>query len=75
MMFKAIVLACLISDPSQCVEFWDTRGPTWPDRESCKRRCMEMARSVGEIDNGLVATAWRCEPLREGRLTQWIPSP
>lgn len=73
MMFKAIVLACLISDPSQCVEFWDVRGP-WPDREACRRRCMVMSRDIGEIDNGLVATAWRCEPLREGRLTQWIPS-
>jgi len=68
MMFKAILLACAIADPTQCIEFHDVRGP-YPTQKECKERAFEMARDVGEMTNTLMPMSWRCQPLKEGMLS------
>jgi hypothetical protein len=67
-MFKAILLACAIADPTQCIEFHDIRGPYFTHKE-CKSRALEMGRDVGEMANGLMPISWRCQPLKEGMLS------
>jgi len=66
-MFKAVVLACIIGAPTECVEFHDIRGPYSTERE-CRNRAMEMSRDVGEIAN-LMPIKWRCDLLRKGMLS------
>ena len=66
-MFKAVILACVIGSPSDCVEFHDIRGPYYTERE-CHSRAMEMSRDVGEIAN-LMPIKWRCDVLRKGMLS------
>lgn len=68
MMFKAILLACAIADPTQCIEFHDTRGP-YPTEQKCKERAFEMARDVGKMTNTLMPMSWRCKPLKKGMLS------
>lgn len=67
-MFKAIVLACAIAAPTECVEFHDTRGP-YENQKKCKERAMEMSRDIGEMGYGLMPIKWQCKPLREGMLS------
>jgi len=67
-MFKAIVLACSILDPTQCIEFHDMRGP-YPDTKQCEQRAMVMSRDIGEMAHGLMPISWRCKPLRKGMLS------
>ena len=66
-MFKAVVLACIIGAPTECVEFHDIRGPYSTERE-CRSRAMEMSRDVGEIAN-LMPIKWRCDLLKKGMLS------
>ena len=66
-MFKAVVLACIIGAPTECVEFHDIRGPYYTEKE-CRNRAMEMSRDVGEIAN-LMPVKWRCDLLRKGMLS------
>jgi hypothetical protein len=72
-MFKAIVLACAIANPTDCVEFHDVRGP-YMTQEECEERAFEMARDIGEKFNDVMAKAWRCKPLPKGVLSTWNPS-
>jgi hypothetical protein len=67
-MFKAIVLACLIADPSQCIEFHDHKGPVWETKEQCRERALDIARQIPDVYPDLIATQWRCAPLPKGRL-------
>lgn len=66
-MFKAIVIACVIGAPNDCVEFHDYRGP-WETKAQCKSRALEISRDVAKIAN-LIPTKWRCKTLKEGMLT------
>jgi hypothetical protein len=68
-MFKAIVLACAIANPTDCIEFHDTRGPVYSTQEACRERAMEMARDIGEMAHGLMPISWKCKPLRKGMLS------
>ena len=72
-MFKAIVLACAIASPSDCIEFHDVRGP-YDTEAKCKSRALEMARDIGERFNDVMPKAWRCQPLPEGTLSAWNQS-
>ena len=65
-MFKAIVLACVIGAPTDCIEFHSIIYSE--TREACRSRAMTMAKDVGEIAN-LMPKQWRCQPLKEGQLT------
>jgi hypothetical protein len=67
-MFKAIVLACVIGVPTECVEFHDTRGPYKSEAE-CEKRAMEMGRDIGEMAHNLMPVRWQCKPLRKGMLS------
>jgi hypothetical protein len=64
-MFKAIVLACVIGSPTDCVEF---HSIIYSDtREACRRRAFQMSEDIGEIVN-LMPSKWRCKKLKEGNL-------
>jgi len=67
--FKALVLACAIAAPSECIEFEDTRGPIYSTKEACRERAMEMARDIGEMAHGLRPVKWKCKPLGKGMLS------
>ena len=67
-MFKAIVLACYIASPTDCVEFTDTRGPLYKSERECEARAMELVRAIGKLLPDLRATRWRCQPVRKGML-------
>ena len=64
-MFKAIVLACVIGAPDNCIEFHSFIYSK--SRDECKTRALTMARDIGEIAN-LMPKRWRCQPLKEGQL-------
>ena len=66
-MFKAIVLACSIANPTYCLEWHDVRGP-YETQQQCKERAMEMSRAIGER-LPLMPKAWRCQVLKPGMLT------
>jgi hypothetical protein len=67
-MFKAIVLACAIANPTDCIEFHDIRGP-YASQAKCEERAMEMARDIGEMAHGLMPISWKCKALRKGMLS------
>jgi len=71
-MFKAIVLACVIGAPTDCLEYHSFIYSE--TKEQCKSRALQMAQDLGEIAN-LMPKKWRCQKLKEGQLTKWIPSP
>lgn len=64
-MFKAIVLACVIGAPTDCIEFHSIIYSE--TKQTCKTRALEMSRDIGEIAN-LMPMKWRCQPLKEGQL-------
>lgn len=67
-MFKAIVLACSLSAPENCIELHDFRGP-WKSYEACVERVHEMAQDVGKLPGDLLAKSYKCLPLRKGMLS------
>jgi len=64
-MFKAIVLACVIGAPTDCIEFHSIIYSE--TKQICKTRALEMSRDIGELVN-LMPMKWRCQPLKEGQL-------
>jgi len=67
-MFKAVVIACAIADPTACITFEDYRGP-WPTQRQCEQRAMEMGRDIGEMVHGMQPKMWRCQTLKKGMLS------
>ncbi len=57
-MFEVLVLACLASDPSNCWEFSDTRGP-YETRQQCVERSIEMREAIKEMPDH-VPQAYKC---------------
>jgi len=47
-MFEAMLIACLMGNPKQCITVTDTRGP-YLTGERCEIRIMEMIESSFEI--------------------------
>lgn len=68
-MFKVIVLACAIADPSYCLEYHDTRGP-YPEREPyCSRRAYEMGNAIMEVEKGRFRPqSFKCVKLQGTKL-------
>ena len=66
-MFKALVLACLVSNPEQCIEFENARHPL-TTYEQCKARAMEMGNDINRMTS-FKAISWKCLPMKQGRLT------
>ena len=58
-LFTAMLLACSIYVPSQCVQFDDTRGP-YKTEDECIVRLAEMIGTIREISPELVVRATRC---------------
>lgn len=68
MMFKAVVLACSISNPNICIEFEDTIKQLIT-KEQCVHRTFEMRKDISEMLTDLKAVAYRCTQLKEGKFT------
>lgn len=66
-MFKALVMACLVSNLDQCIEFENARHPL-TTYEACKARAMEMANDINRMTQ-YKAIAWKCSPMKQGTLT------
>jgi|DEB0MinimDraft_6_1074348.scaffolds.fasta_scaffold621776_1 3-oxoacyl-[acyl-carrier-protein] synthase III len=58
-MFTAMLLACSIYLPTNCVQFDDTRGP-YKTEDECIVRLAEMIGTIREISPELVVRATRC---------------
>jgi hypothetical protein len=71
-MFKAIVLACVIGAPDNCIEFHSIIYSE--TRQLCRSRAFEMSRDIGEIAN-LMPKQWRCQLLKEGQLSWNLSAP
>lgn len=59
-MFKAIVLACQISNPTNCTEISDEtfRYTTFGE---CVYRAETIKKAIPKILTGFKAVAWRCD--------------
>jgi hypothetical protein len=66
-MFKALVMACMIANPTDCYEFENTRHPLLTF-EACKARAIEKANDINE-GLPMKAISWKCQPIPKGRLT------
>jgi len=57
-MFEVLVLVCLASNPNNCFEMEDTRGP-YETREQCITRSIEMREAINEMPDH-VPQAYKC---------------
>jgi hypothetical protein len=67
-MFQALVLACLIFEPTKCWQLEDQRGP-YKSYEQCKARAYEMSQAVHIHMRGYRPVSWKCQRLPEGKLS------
>lgn len=57
-MFEVLVLVCLASDPNNCFEMEDTRGP-YETRNQCVDRSIEMREAILEMPDH-IPQAYKC---------------
>ena len=57
-MFEVLVLVCLASNPNNCFEMEDTRGP-YETREQCVERSIEMPEAIEEMPDH-IPQAYKC---------------
>ena len=70
-MYIALVMACLVSDPSYCKVLEDQWGP-YKSYEACEERALAMGRLVSRHMPGYKAVRWKCNPAGKGQLSsQW----
>ena len=63
-MFKAIVLACLVSNPNMCWEYHDRRGP-YDTYEMCQSRAYQMSNDIGLVHEGtMMPKYFKCVQLK-----------
>ena len=63
-MFKAMVLACSLVNPTDCWEFVDTRGP-YASPEICKTRAYEMSGQILAMHgHQMKPIKFKCEKLK-----------
>ncbi len=68
MMFKAVVLACLVANPNVCWEYHDRRGP-YENYEICQKRAYEMANDIGMVHKGtMMPKRFKCVKLKGTQL-------
>jgi len=66
--FKVIVLACSVFNPTECYEYSNTRG-AYPSYELCAARAVEMRKEIIEINEGReIVKAFRCVELEGQKL-------
>ena len=67
-MFKVLVLACSVFNPTECYEYSNTRG-AYPSYELCAERAEEMREAILEINEGREKPqAFRCVKLKGQKL-------
>ena len=57
-MFEVLVLVCLASNPNNCFELADTRGP-YETKQQCIDRSIEMREFINELPDH-VPQAYKC---------------
>jgi len=62
-MFKAIVLACMVSNPEACWEFHDTWGP-YASFEACRDRSYAMSNAIRQLHTDITPKSFKCVPLK-----------
>ncbi len=67
-MFIALVMACLVNDPSYCTILEDQRGP-YETREACKIRATEMSRDVHLHMPFYKPVKFKCKSVSNSALT------
>lgn len=60
-MFEAWILVCLASNPSECFEAQDGRGP-YPTKQQCVARTQEMIQDTNGLIPFQLVFKWRCSP-------------
>lgn len=68
MMWKAVLLACVIGSETDCLELHDQYGP-YKTQEQCVKRIYEMGPLVHKHMPPYVPVSYKCIPLPNGRLT------
>ena len=67
-MFKVIVLACSVFNPTECYEYSNTRG-AYASYELCAARAEEMREAILELNEGRERPqAFRCVKLEGQKL-------
>ena len=67
-MFKTIVLAYLVANPTECWEYTDAWGP-YKTREQCVSRAYQMGNAILEINKGKIKPQkFRCDVLKGTQL-------
>jgi hypothetical protein len=67
-MFQALVLACMVFQPTVCWQLEDQLGP-YKTYEKCEARALEMGRAVHIHMAGYRPVSWKCQALPKGRLS------
>jgi len=67
-MFQALVLACMILQPTKCWQLEDQLGP-YKTYEKCEVRALEMGKAVHIHMAGYRPVSWKCQALPKGRLS------
>ena len=67
-MFKALVLACMIFQPTECWQLEDQLGP-YRSYERCEKRALEMGSAVHIHMKGYRPVSWKCQALPKGKLS------
>ena len=69
-MFKVLVVACMVTNPQQCLFIENTQYPVvFETFEACKERALVIGSEVPEYLTGYRAIRWKCSQVREGRFT------
>ena len=59
-MFKVLVVACMVTNPTQCMFIENTQYPVvYETFEACKARALEIGSEVPEYMHGYRAITWR----------------
>jgi hypothetical protein len=66
-MLKAVIVACVISQPGVCTEFHDTMGPYFSERQ-CEQRVVNMSKDVYKYMKGYKTVSYTCNKLEKGKL-------
>ena len=67
-MFKAMILICVINDPTQCMFMENTRYPVlYNTLKACETRLAEMKAVIPAYVSGWKVSSWSCIKMNKGR--------
>jgi 3-oxoacyl-[acyl-carrier-protein] synthase III len=67
-MFKALVIACAISNPQMCITFEDAISKLDTEQQ-CIERAYQMRKDIAEELEDMKAVAYKCIQLKKGKFT------